>query len=195
MLSRLIAEEIDDQPDVRARLVSAHLFGTAVQAPEGEGVGGTFDEIPACTEAEDTGCVVTWSSYPADSPPVEGAIFGGAGEDGQRALCVDAVGLLGREHAATVAPVKAPLVGGVPGTEDADTPFIAVPDAVDVACAANEGYDYLAVSLVDDADPRPVRALVTQTLGPTWGLHLFDMTLAYDDLVELAARQGEAYAG
>lgn len=195
VLSRLIAEEIDDKPDVRTRLVSAHLFGTAVQAPEGELVGGTFDEVPACTKAVDTGCVVTWSSYPADAPPVEGAIFGRAGDDGQRALCVDAVGLLDREHAATVAPVRAPLVGGVPGAEGVDTSYIAIPDAVDVACDATEGHDYLAVSLVDDADPRPVETLVEQRLGPTWGLHLYDVTLAYDDLVELAIRQGSAYAG
>ena len=64
-----------------------------------------------------------------------------------------------------------------------------------MACEATEGHDYLAVGLVDPADERPLDALVNEQLGPTWGLHLIDMTVALDDLVELAAQEGEAYAG
>jgi len=192
-LSKLIAEEIDDEPAVRDRVVGAYLFGGSVQVPEGELVGGSFDNLPACTAPDEVGCVVTWSSYPATDPPAAGAIFGGAGEDGQRSLCVDAVELLGREHATPVAPTQAPLVGGIEGVEGIETRFVALPDAVDVACAATDDYDYLGVSLVDVADPRPLGQLVNERLGPTWGLHLVDMTIALDDLVELAAQQGAAW--
>lgn len=195
LLSRLLAEEVDDEPAIRERLVAAHLFGTSVQAPEGAGVGGTFDAIGACSAPDDVGCLVTWSSYPATAPPVENAIFGGAGDEGQRSLCVDAVALLGREHATAIAPTQAPLVGGIEGTDDLETQFVALPDALDVACESTDGYDYLAVGIADEADPRPVAGLVTETLGPTWGLHLVDMTVALDDLVELAARQGAAFVG
>lgn len=195
-LIRLLSEEVDDDPAAREQLVAAYLFGGAVQVPEGELVGGTFDEIPACTAAEETGCVVTWSSYPATDPPLPNAIFGRAGGDGQRALCVDAVDLLGREHASPVAPVSAPLVGGIDGTEGVETRFVGLPDAVSVACDATEGHDYLSVALVDPAgDARPLGGLVNERLGPTWGLHLVDVTVAMDDLVELARVQGEAYAG
>lgn len=193
LLSRLVAEEIDPDPAVRDRLVSAHLFGTAVQVPEGTDVGGTFSEVPACTEADEAGCVVTWSSYPASAPPVEGAIFGKAAGDGQRALCVDAVELLGGEHGSAVVPVSAPLVGGITGVDDVTTAFVSLPDAVDVSCDTAGDHDYLGVSLADDADPRPVGGLVEERLGPTWGLHLQDMTITQDELVELAARQGAAY--
>ncbi len=193
ILRRLVAEEIDGVEGVADRLVSAHLFGTSVQVPEGEDVGGTYSDIPACTAADEVGCVVTWSSYPAASPPVDGALFAKAEGDGQRALCVDAVGLLGREHGSAVAPVSAPLVGGIEGVGDVTTRFVALPDAVDVSCATEGAYDYLAVALNDDADPRPVASLVEEKLGPTWGLHLVDMTVTQDDLVELAAQQGAAY--
>ncbi|MGI8937306.1 MAG: DUF3089 domain-containing protein [Iamia sp.] len=195
ILSRLVAEEIDGNPDLADRLVAAHLFGTAVQVPEGEDVGVTFSEIPACTEADEAGCVVTWSSYPTANPPVDGAIFGKAGGDGERALCVDAVGLLGREHGSAVVPVSAPLVGGVAGVEDVETRFVSLPDAVDVSCATTGAYDYLSVALTDPDDSRPVAGLVDERLGPTWGLHLVDMSVTQDDLVELAARQGAAYEG
>lgn len=195
LLRRLVAEEIDGTPEVQDRLVAAHLFGTAVQGPEGEGVGGSFTEIPACTEADEAGCVVTWSSYPTASPPVDGALFAKAEGDGQRALCVDAVGLLGREHGSAVVPVSAPLVGGIEGVDDVETRFVSLPDAVDVSCATTGVYDYLSVALTDPADTRPVGGLVEERLGPTWGLHLVDMSVSQDDLVELAARQGAAYDG
>jgi hypothetical protein len=34
---------------------------------------------------------------------------------------------------------------------------------------------------------------VTQTLGPAWGLHLYDMNLPLGDLVEVARRQASAH--
>ncbi len=41
-------------------------------------------------------------------------------------------------------------------------------------------------------DPRPV---VTQQIGATWGLHLVDVNIAYEDLVDLVRQQVAAYAG
>ncbi len=192
-LADLLGEEVDDEPALRELLVGAYLFGGAVRAPEGTDVGGSYEEIPACRAADQTGCLVTWSSFAQDEPPPAGALFGASGEGG-RALCVDAVELLGRDHAHPVAPVNAPLVGGIPGTEDVETPFVAVPEALDVSCEATADHDYLAVAKADPADARPIDGFVTGTLGPTWGLHLVDMNVALDDLVELARLQGEAYS-
>src|SRR5690606_23612195 len=96
-LKRLIAEEIDGNEALRARLVAAHVFGGAIHVPEGEVVGGDFEHVPACTSADETGCVVSWSTYAAERPPVPEAIFGRAGEgdaEGMRAVCVDPVELL-----------------------------------------------------------------------------------------------------
>jgi len=192
-LVRLMEDEIDDVPEVRERLVSAHLFGGSVTAPEGEVVGGTFQEIPGCTRADEAGCVVTWSSYPAAVPPDGGGIFGRAdGED--RSLCTDPTELLGVESARPIAPVEAPsLIGAIEGTADLATPFFAVPDALVVSCEATADHDYLAVGALDAEDVRPVQGFLTETLGHSWGLHLVDMTVALDDLVALAERQGQAY--
>lgn len=199
-LKRLIAEEIDGSDDLMPRLVAAHLFGGAIQVPEGEVVGGDFQDIPACEAADQTGCVVTWSSYPADYPPAPDAIFGTAGGDpfgeseaDTRALCTDPLALLDRELASPVAPTTAPLVGGIPGTEGLETRFVSLPESLTVSCEATDGHDYLSVAIAEDADPRPLDGLITETLGPTWGLHLVDMTVALDDLVDLATAQAEAH--
>jgi hypothetical protein len=192
-LSKLIAEEVDGVPELQDRLVSAHLFGGSIQAPEGELVGGSFQEIPACTSADEAGCVVTWSSYPAAVPPDDSGIFGRAGDDG-RSLCTDPLALLGEETAHAVAPVRAPLVGAIEGTEDVTTPFVALPDALALSCESTADHDYLAVAVADPADPRPVGGFVAETLGHSWGLHLVDVNVALDDLVTLAERQGAAYA-
>ena len=190
-LTRLISEEIDGHPELLDRLVAAHLFGGTIQAPEGTDVGGTFQDVPACRAADETGCLVFWSSYPATAPPVPEAIFSGSGDDG-RSLCVDPTDLLGEEHAHPVAPVRAPLVGGIAGTEDITTPFVALPEGLDLSCESTADHDYLSVAVAPD-DPRPLEGFVTETLGPTWGLHLVDVNVALDDLVALAERQGAAY--
>lgn len=188
-LTRLIAEEIDLQPVLRDRLVAAHLFGGTIS-------GRMFDTIAPCTSADETGCLVFWSSYPAVSPPVPEAIFSRTvGYD--PSLCVDVTDLLGEERSSPVAPVDAPLVGGVRGTEGIETPFVSLPDALSLSCESTADHDYLAVGLPDpsEGDARPLDQLTVETLGPTWGLHLFDVTIAMDDLVELARRQADAYSG
>jgi hypothetical protein len=199
-LKRLISDEIDGNEELLPRLVAAHLFGGAVQVPEGEVVGGDYEEVPGCEAADQTGCIVSWSSYPLDYPPAEDAIFGTAGGDpfgeaegDTRALCTDPLALLDRDLASPVAPTTAPLVGGIPGTEDMDTAFVALPESLTLSCEATDGHDYLAVGIAEDSDPRPLDGLITETLGPTWGLHLVDMTVALDDLVDLAAAQAEAH--
>ncbi len=200
-LKRLIAEEIDDEDAVRSLLVAAYLFGGAVQVPPGQLAGGDFDHVPGCTGPGETGCLVTWSTYPADLPPIPEAIFGrggdgASGEGGDvttRALCVDAVGMLGREHATPIVPKGAPLIGGIAGVEDITTRFATLPDALDVECAATDRHDYLAASLADPDDPRPLDGLFVESLGAAWGLHLVDVTVALEDLVALAQRQGAAY--
>jgi hypothetical protein len=35
--------------------------------------------------------------------------------------------------------------------------------------------------------------VVTQTLGPAWGLHLADVSIALGNLVDLVRQQGEAF--
>jgi hypothetical protein len=178
-LRRLLEEEIRPNPDVDGLLVSAVLLGTSVT-----------DEQP-CTSADEFGCVISYSSYPADQPPVEGAIFG---RDG--ALCVDPNALLGEDDVADVTlPTTATLLGAVEAFAEAATPFVLLPDALRLECTTSGTYSYLAVSTPGTEDTRPVERLLEQRLGPTWGLHLFDAQFAQDELLEVLARQAEALAG
>jgi hypothetical protein len=58
-------------------------------------------QIAACETADDTGCVISYSTYRADHPPSneDGSIFGRVTEDGQHALCVNPVELAGKVKA------------------------------------------------------------------------------------------------
>jgi len=189
VLRRLIAEEIAPEPELRDLLVSALLLGSGVPADG-------FPEVPPCASPQDVGCVVSFAAYPADAPPVEGALFGRLRDTGEPALCVDPLALLADDDGTgdAVLVTGGGLLGSpTAGFDDVETPFATLPDAVRTSCEEQGGYRYLAVSPVPD-DPRPLQALVEQRLGPTWGLHLWDANLVQDDLIELVSQQAEAWA-
>jgi hypothetical protein len=67
MLIKLLQDKFADDEELRERLVSAVLMGPTgyVQVPEDELVGGTFTNIPLCTSANETGCVIAFdAAYP-----------------------------------------------------------------------------------------------------------------------------------
>ncbi len=101
MITRLIEDEIDDEPLLRDRLVAAYVLGSSLQVPDGEVVGGDFADVPLCEAEDQTGCVVTYSSYRSTDPPA-GVAFFGRGGDGTRAGCVNPAAVGG--GAATVQP-------------------------------------------------------------------------------------------
>ena len=74
MLINLIKQEFDSNAAMRKQLVSAILLGGNVLIPEGKLEGGSFNNVPACTAATDTGCVIAYSSF-AKEPPAN-SFFG-----------------------------------------------------------------------------------------------------------------------
>jgi hypothetical protein len=40
---------------------------------------------------------------------------------------------------------------------------------------------------------RPLDGLVTESIGPAWGLHLYDANLAMGNLLEVVARQARGF--
>jgi pimeloyl-ACP methyl ester carboxylesterase len=190
-LRRLIEDELDAEEELRDLVVSAVLLGGGVPTDG-------MEHLPPCTSAQESGCVVSYAAFPADEPPVEGALFGRVRTTGEPALCVNPVELLGVEDepVEAVVPVKPSLVGGVGGYEDVETPFVTLPEAVRLACAATDAFGYLAVDVTGAAeDDRQLDVLGEQRLGPTWGLHLLDAQYGQDRLIDLVARQAEAHAG
>ena len=73
-LIKLLQTQVDSNPLVRSRLVSAILLGGNVTVPIGQTVGGTFAHIPACTNVTVPGCVIAYSSF--DQVPPANSLFG-----------------------------------------------------------------------------------------------------------------------
>ena len=190
-LVRLIQEEVDGDGALRGRLVSALLLGGSVTVLPGEDAGGTFVNIPACREATQTGCVVAYDSY-AGEPPADG-IFGRSTPTRQ-SLCVQPGRLLGQGNRLRPYFPTTALVGDPPRTSPPpETGFTAYPDAVQASCRTTPAFGWLDVS-IDSAGPGAPPPIPSE-LGPTWGLHRVDVTLALGDLVALVAAQAQAAAG
>jgi hypothetical protein len=183
----MIAQEIDEDDALRGQLVSALLIGSAVHAPPGEDVGGDFQNVPACRTADQTGCVISYASYRATPDGVVDGFFGEHGEDGNP-ICANPAALEGGP--AEVAPLFARdnAMQVATGGEPIDTPWVRYPGLATVECITNDTHTYLAVTVnADPADPR-----IDDVGGdflPGWGLHIIDMNLAIDDLVQVVAEQ------
>src|SRR5262245_27270254 len=95
MISQLMGELIDDDPALRDQLISALVIGSTVAVPDGEEVGGDFDNIPACRSGDQTGCVLSYMSFRATSPPPDNSFFGKPREGDGVALCTNPAALDG----------------------------------------------------------------------------------------------------
>ena len=206
-LSTLIAEEIDDEPALRDRLVGAYLLGWAVGVPDGELVGGSFQNVPLCADDGEVGCVVTYASFRSTAPPPPNSFFGRPPGDGQVAGCVNPGSPSG--GSATLQPYfsleqpEGTLLGGTASavpfadparTAEVTTPFVTYPDLVEAECVAEGDYRYLELTVRGDpADPRTDD--IGGDLSPEWGMHLIDANVAMGDLVDLVSAQAEAYTG
>ncbi len=62
MLRKLIREEIDPNPAMRAKMVGAFLMGGNVMTARGKTTGGDFRNTPICTRRGQFGCVVAYST-------------------------------------------------------------------------------------------------------------------------------------
>jgi hypothetical protein len=204
MLNQLIQAEIDPNEDVRSLLVGAYLAGSSVAVPEGELVGGDFDEVPLCTEAGEVGCVTTWATFRSTAPPPANSFFGAPREGEGVAGCVNpaAPGSSSELDAYFPANAGASILdalgagaegpGWVEGAE-IDTPFVRVSDLVTGECTEQGNFTYLSVDITGAGDG-PRADDVPGDLSPEWGLHLVDVNLVMGDVVANVAAQAAAYA-
>lgn len=186
-LIRLLQEEFDDSPAMRGQLISALLVGPTghLRVPPGEVVGGTFDNIPLCTSATETGCAVGFDSYAAIEPPGRVDNVG----DGTVRACVNPTELVDGDDR-----LEAGYFGAsVPGVE---TFVEVIPDYYTATCTETaEGQPYLSIA----ADPQPgdTRALdqIERTASTARSLHTVDYNFSFGDLLSLAETQATAYDG
>ncbi len=202
MLRRLLISEIDPKPEIRRLLISALLIGGNVTVAKGKDVGGDFQNIPACRSADQTGCVVAYSTF-LEPPPAD-TLFGRAGRGvrgnldtgtGMDVLCVNPASITGGTgplkpyFPSTMSPGL--FSGTTARSSSASTPWISYPGLYTGHCESSGDANWLQVDTTNVAgDERPV---VSQSLGPTWGLHLVDVTIALGNLVELVGKQAAAF--
>lgn len=203
MLTQLLSSEIDPNPKLRRRLVSAVLLGGNVTVAAGRDSGGDFQNIRACRRRGQTGCVVAYSTFDQTPPPnsVFGRVGGGGsartGEGaGLEVLCVNPAALGGGAGALDTyrrtTPIPGPI-GAVAGQLPvAPTPWVRYPRLYTAECQSADGATWLQITdMGGPTDPRT--RFQSSVLGPTWGYHLADVNIALGNLVDLVRRQAAAY--
>jgi hypothetical protein len=205
ILTELIRQEIDGKP-VQSRLVSAILLGATVSVATGKDVGGSFQQIPLCRKSGQIGCVVTYVSFRATSPPPVNTRFGKVTEPGLVGACTNPAALSGGSAAlhAYLAADGRTITGTAPAPKwvvperPIDTPWVSVPGLLSARCTSNEHATYLEITVNGDgADPRTDNiygdlGVGTQILAD-WGLHLIDVNLGMGNLVEIVKEQSQAW--
>jgi len=206
VLEQLLVSEIDKNPSEVARLVSAVILGGNVLVPAASSVSGpattnapggalgqSLGALPPCRSRKDTGCVVAYSSFDTTPPPA--SRFGRSSQPGMAVLCVnpaDPSAPSGRfEPITPYLPVRdLGLLGGTRRL-GITTPWVAFPGVFTAACEQRDGASWLQVDGPTTlAAGRPY--LITP-LGPRWGLHLVDVTIALGELVGLVHDQANAW--
>jgi hypothetical protein len=209
ILMHLIQNEIDGKP-AQARLISAILLGANLAVPKGKDVGGVFQKIPLCRAATQTGCVITYVSFRATSPPPENSRFGRVEIEGMVAGCTNPAALSGGSgplHAYLPTGNSNAIVSAFVGEQpqwvtppkSIDTLFVSLPGMLTAECESNEHSSYLAVTVHDD--PSGARAhditgdlIVAGYVLKDWGLHLIDVNEAQGNLLDIVGQQSKAYA-
>lgn len=198
MLIRLIESQIDHNPALRARLVSAIIAGGNVQVPTGKLVGGSFANVPACTQTTETGCVIAYSTYPSEPPST--SVFGRPGQGvslqsnqttsaGEQVLCTNPAALGGGK--ATLDPFFFTTTQSL-GKVNVTTPWVSYPGLYSASCQHAGGATWLQVTPGHvSGDPRP---LVEVQPNADWGYHLEDVNLALGNLVKDASSEEAAYS-
>jgi hypothetical protein len=191
MLIRLLASQIDSNPTLRSRMVSAVIAGGNVAVPKGQEVGATFRHLPLCTSVGEIGCVIAYSSF--SGPPPTDSLFGRPGQGvslqsgqtrakGLQVACVNPADLGGGTGQLTPWFLS---VTSVPPPPPVTTPWVTYPKLYTATCRNSGGATWLQID--DGAGANG------ETLGPTWGLHLDDLNLASGNRVNDVRQQEWAY--
>jgi hypothetical protein len=206
ILNRLIKDEIDGKP-IQSRLVSAILLGTTLAVPKGKDVGGSFQHVPLCHAATQTGCVITFASFRSTVPPPANTLFGRVPDAAMAAACTNPAALAGGsgelhaylDRSGRTITSNAPGKPWVMPEQPIETPWVSVPGLLTAKCASNENASgYLEVTVHGDpADPRVDDIVGDIGVAPNvlanWGLHLIDVNLVMGNLLDIVSQQTKAY--
>ena len=198
MVVRLVQRLFDHDPALRERLLVAMAIGADVEVPRGRLVGGTFENVPLCQRADETGCVVAFRTH-REGQDLESLPF--KLPEGREAACVN--------PAATVKDDREPLARSYfPADKESEkevdavvrdlgTPYVMFRDFYTAQCEDGpNGYRYLAIDQAHepgDARTAPFD-LKHKRLNTVMGTHFLDMLFTQGDLIDLVARKTAAAA-
>lgn len=206
-MARLLAEEVDDNPAVRGKIISAILPGANVYVPKGELVGGQFQNIPGCESGDQVGCVIAYSMFKraSNERPSDSSSFGWVDtgywinpaprpdKDVYEVMCVNPGELSG--DGGVLSPLaNLPAFVGLP---EGNAPWQEMPDFYKGQCRTET--DALKgnvrwLNIEDIRKPGDNRQDISQLVISSGGnLHTADINLALGNLVEVAASQSRSY--
>jgi hypothetical protein len=192
LLTRLVQNEIEGRP-VAKLIVAVHQPGTTVLVPPGKDVGGTYKSTPLCRGADQSGCIVVYSSFRnTNPPPTDRPARFALARDGNVASCTNPAALTGGKVPLDLYQAAASVQGAKTAIT---TPYARLPGAITGECVTKGNYTYLEIVIApQDATVRKVavRGDIGNPPDPTWGMHNGDLSLPIGDMVKLA---GEEYAG
>ena len=195
MLQQLIAQEVETNAALAARMKLAILPGFNVLVPQGKLVGGTFKKTPLCSRPGQTGCVISWTSFRDKNPPPQGAMFGYAVQPGMTVGCVnparpgasDWVELDSYWYARSSLPVPGgPIRWSSEGQPS--TPYVRTDGLVSARCVNDGPRGYLSIRTNHAPGERWTDRIggevaVFGMFLPGWGMHLADIAEAQGDLI------------
>ena len=197
-VTRLLQEVVDPDPELRKRLITALLIGGSVAVPEGQTVGGTFDNLPLCTTPEQVGCVIAYRSYARGFPPAGGSNVVDPDLD---TACTNPAALGGGKS--YFAGVYLPLHINQPtfqvGTDiglPIETPFAVFRDFYTGECVKDDrGKSYLELAV--EPGPGDVRQNPVPFDHPLFGpallgTHVVDYNFGIGDMIDLVQQKAAA---
>lgn len=179
MITRLLRERFDHDPAMRARLVVALVIGGRLEVGIGKRTGGTFDQLPTCATAGETGCVIGYRSMRAGGPIAQpDPPYGTDHEE----LCVNPGNLTNAAASASLSPIYL----------DGDT-YASYFGLYRARCVGTADHArMLAIEEVPSARKSPVD-LHAPEYGTTFGTHVLDVVIAEATLIELVRRAGASW--
>ncbi len=203
LLQMLIANEIEKNPALAARMKLAILPGFNTLVPEGKLVGGTFQKTPLCSSVGQTGCVIAWTSFREKNVPPAGAIFGIADKPGMTVGCVNPA----RPGSTNWEPLDSywfarsglPVPGGPISWSSEGSPptsYLRTEGLVSAKCINDGPRGYLWVR----TNHKPGEKWTDRVGGevglfgmflPGWGMHIADVDEAEGDLIRLVGGIGK----
>jgi hypothetical protein len=143
MLTKLVQDKFDEDETLREQLVSAVLMGPTayVQVEEGERAGGSFENIPLCSSASETGCVIAFDANAATGPTVPERSV--PVYPPMERACVNPASL--EDGAETLAAFMYPRTyeEAIPFPEEVETAWVVYPELYTSACSAERGFAHV----------------------------------------------------